>query len=134
MANDVSIHWRIEGTNRVRANLRRWAARFPEILDEDIGDFTQEKAQHLQRKAYPPERPGQTYKRTYNLKNSWVGRKIRAAVWVLENLAEYAGWVVDETLQAWMHRDRWWIFQDEVRPAPDLTRKLTKALEREIAK
>lgn len=122
------IRWRIEGANRVANNLRHWATKFPGVLNEEIGLFTINKAQELQRKAYPPERPGQKYVRTWRLKLGWLGRRIKPAVWSLENRTPYAGWVVDQRFQAWMHRGRWWIFQDEIRPIPDLTKKLTAAL------
>lgn len=129
---DVRIRWRIEGDNRVRNNLRRWAKQFPEVLDDIIGEFSQERAQHLRKKPYPPMRPGQTYVRTGRLGAGWSHERVKAAVYEVINLVEYAGWVVDEHFQAWMHRGRWWIFQDELRPAPDLTNKLTKALENVI--
>lgn len=129
---DAPIRWRIEGTNRVRADLRRYAKEFPEVLDGEIGRFTRAKAQELRQKAYPPPPPNSTYVRTGRLGASWGARKVRAAVWHLQNLVHYAGWVVDEHRQAWMHQGRWWLFQDVCRPAPDLTKQLTEALRRVI--
>lgn len=125
---DVTITWKIYGQRRVANDLRHWAREFPRVIDRTIGDFSRERAEHLRDKPYPPERMGQTYRRTFNLKRSWSHKRVKAAVWQILNLVEYAGWVVDEQYQAWMHRGRWWIFQKELRPAPDLTNKLTEAL------
>jgi hypothetical protein len=70
---------------------------------------------------YPPERPGQKYKRTFNLRRGWK-TQIRAPrtgfTMSTSNEVEYTHHVVgkpDLRLkaggkgQAWMHKGRWWI-------------------------
>ena len=66
------------------------------------------------RRAYPPERPGQRYQRTFNLGRSWDIRINPASITIYNRMA-YAGYVVGDGKgkgQAWMHRGRWWLARD----------------------
>ena len=56
-------------------------------------------------KWYPRERPGQTYVRTYNLRNSWYIKESNSD-WSrvqVGNTATYSPYVVGDAEQAWMH-------------------------------
>lgn len=57
---------------------------------------------------YPTTRPGQTYRRTYNLRFGWRvsnwGDKTKVKV---QNDVPYVPYVQGDELQAWMHKGRW---------------------------
>jgi hypothetical protein len=58
---------------------------------------------------YPRERPKQKYVRTYTLRNSWEVRATNSQ-WDRVNITNptpYAGYVVGDNDQAWMHAGRW---------------------------
>lgn len=65
---------------------------------------------------YPPERPGQKYKRTFRFKRSWNLAFVSDGL-LIENLTPYAGRVVGDEFgknQAWMHVGRWSLFRSVV--------------------
>lgn len=65
---------------------------------------------------YPPKRPGQRYRRTYNLRNNWKAEAIKGNKgYTISNRMRYAHYVVGDaygTGQAWMHKGRWPLFRD----------------------
>ena len=90
---------------------------------------------HLSVKPYPPERPGQRYKRTGNLKRSWEAG-VRGNVVYTKNAMPYAGYVVGDSAgqrQAWMHRGRWYVMRDMVEEkTPELKRMMVQMLTRQL--
>lgn len=61
---------------------------------------------------YPPERPGQTYVRTYTLRDGWSRPPVLQATpngleGRLGNETKYGPYVQGHDTQAWMHRGRW---------------------------
>lgn len=61
---------------------------------------------------YPPERPGQRYRRTGKLGGSWGTRQAGRLQRSIYNTAVYSVYVVgnaEGSGQAWMHRGRWWL-------------------------
>jgi hypothetical protein len=64
---------------------------------------------------YAPERPGQRYRRSYELRGGWgsaipefqaVGGLFEFEA-TLENPVEYASWVQEQGMQAQIHEGRW---------------------------
>jgi hypothetical protein len=84
---------------------------------------------------YPPERPGQRYKRTGRLGRSWKVSTRGQSV-IIENTAPYSGYVVGDGAgqrQAWMHRGRWWLMRDMVdEKRPELKRMMVQMLTRQL--
>ena len=70
---------------------------------------------------YPPERPGQRYRRTGNLKRGFYINQTDRGV-TIGNRMNYAGYVVGDGQgrgQAWMHKGRWYTMRsiiDKQRP------------------
>jgi len=67
---------------------------------------------------YPPERSGQTYRRTYKLRDAWKITKLVSGYTVTNNV-KYGRYVVGTPTgaiggggQAWMHVGRWLLFRD----------------------
>lgn len=64
---------------------------------------------------YPPERPGQRYRRTFKLRNSWKREQVLSGS-VLGKVSSqgvaYSRYVMDAERQAWMHQGRWKTVQD----------------------
>ena len=70
---------------------------------------------------YPPERPGQKYKRTMKLQRSWRATPVPDGARI-ENISGYASYVVgdhDGGGQAWMHLGRWWKAEGIIRNERD---------------
>ena len=123
----------INSYNRVANKLRRVASDGAEWLDDEVGSFAKKQRRALKGKPYPAKRPNQKYVRTGRLANSWSAKKRAAAQWTIQNSASYSGFVVGKTKQAWMHKDRWWIFEDEMAAAmPELTKELTARINEEL--
>lgn len=89
--------------------------------DDVLGQWARSRVD-LGQKRYPAERPGQRYRRTYQLRYGWRRRKPAPLSRLIENVASsrgrhYAGYVVGRK-QAWMHKGRWWValkvIQEEV--------------------
>lgn len=112
----------------MRNSLRRLAVEAVPIADKEVRTWAQDTRKALKATPYPPQRPGQTYKRTGRLANSFAVKKQGPAVYTLVNSAEYASFVIGEN-QAWMHKGRWYQFLEEVnKRTPALVKNLTKAL------
>ena len=86
-------------------------------------------------KAYPPERAGQKYVRSYRLRDSWAAEKARRAgasvVAAATNPTPYARWVVGTTDQAAVHQGRW---RTQRRIAEENTPRVRQALLRALAR
>ncbi len=77
-------------------------------------------------KPYPPERPGQRYKRTGALGRGW-GVTFNPASVTIHNRMGSSGYVVGDGRggrQAWMHKGRWWLFRDVVTAARPLLKTM----------
>lgn len=122
----------IRGSNRVRNSLRRLAADAPEIIDEDIREWSQDVRRSLKATKYPPRRPGQTYIRTGRLANSFAVDREGRGRYSLVNRAPYALYVIGDSRgqnQAWMHEGRWWTMRQEIEQyTPELVRRITASL------
>ena len=108
---------RVVGSTRVANNLRAAAA-----ASKNTSPITRRWAQMVRAKLkgtkYPPRRPGQRYKRTGRLANSWKVVAAGKNAWGIENNATgprgrvpYPSFVVGNAQgkgQAWMHKGRWW--------------------------
>lgn len=115
--------------NRVENKLRKSASKGADWLDDEVGDFARKQRRRLKNARYPAKRPGQAYVRTGRLANSWRAEKRANAQWTILNTAKYSGYVVGKSHQAWMHKGRWWIFEDEMKKAtPMLTTALSKRI------
>jgi hypothetical protein len=90
---------------------------------------------YLSVRPYPPERPGQRYKRTGRLGRSWKVSTRGQSV-IIENTAPYSGYVVGDGAgqrQAWFHRGRWWLMRDMVdEKRPELKRMMVQMLTRQL--
>lgn len=101
----------------VRKGLEALGDAVPKIGRQRIRTIMNRIVRRMQ--AYPPERPGQKYKRTGRLFYSWKIEEIGQGYRV-ENTAKrrgrgYAGYVVGNaygTGQAWMHKGRWLLVRD----------------------
>lgn len=83
-------------------------------LDDLIGELAEPTREVLQllkerMQEYPPERAGQRYDRTLDLKNGWDEFVILAGdrLGLLRNTVPYGHWVQSDAEQAWMHKGRW---------------------------
>jgi hypothetical protein len=119
--------------NRVENKLRRAASDGAKWLDDEVGEFSRKQRRRLKDARYPAKRPGQKYVRTGRLANSWRADKRADAQWTISNTAKYSGYVVGREKQAWMHKNRWWIFEDEMaKSTPELTKALAKRVVDEL--
>ena len=94
--------------------LQDLAAEIPKIGRLQIYRTSQEIVKRM--KIYPPTRFGQTYVRTYRLRDGWrIIRKTEGfAGYTIQNRTPYTKYVVGNAAgleQAWMHRGRWPIFR-----------------------
>jgi len=135
----------IRGDNRVRNNLRRMASNLLPMLDPALKEFTEQVAQDLTVKPYPPERAQQTYVRTGRLGKGWHATKIKTGVHAVQNVTRsragvnYPLFVIGDVRgrvsQRWMFQGRWWTFRQEVqRRAPKLTKKLMAVISKNFKK
>lgn len=72
------------------------------------------------RQFYPPERPGQRYRRTGKLGESWKQRQYGRYHVSFTNATPYAQYVVGDgegNKQAWMHTGRWWVAAERIASA-----------------
>jgi hypothetical protein len=74
------------------------------VLEGEWGPFL--RSMQLDLQEYPPELPNQKYKRTGNLKRSWMYAVLSPTSAEIGNVATYAGWVQGED-QAAIHVGRW---------------------------
>lgn len=123
---------RVVGSTRVANNMRAAAAASENTLPI-TKRWGQETRRKLKGKKYPPRRPGQRYRRTGLLANSWRSKVTGKNTISIENEASRRGrpypvFVIGDRAgkrQAWMHVGRWWIarevIDDEV---PELRRRI----------
>ena len=126
----------ITGQDTVTHALREAAAVLPRQVVNTTYDWAQlHVMRHLSVKPSPPERPGQRYKRTGNLKRSWEAG-VRGNVVYIKNARPYAGYVVGDSAgqgQAWFHRGRWYVMRDMVEEKkPELKRMMVQMLTRQL--
>ena len=126
----------ITGQDAVTHSLREAAAVLPRQVVNTTYDWAQlHVMRYLSVRPYPPERPGQRYKRTGRLGRSWKV-STRGQLVVIENTAPYSGYVVGDGAgqrQAWMHRGRWWLMRDMVdEKRPELKRMMVQMLTRQL--
>lgn len=113
-------------------NLDKWGRaldKSPEIVRDEVRDGAERGIDFLRREAakYPPERPGQRYKRTYRLQKGWFSSTTRErdsggrfatgdtmTMLTLSNPTPYGKWVQARSTQAWMHKGRWQTAEDVV--------------------
>jgi hypothetical protein len=113
----------LRGANELRNKLERLAA--------GLDDASTDALEHEIRgplSPYPPERPGQKYRRTYRLQHS-LGSYVRPlpseVQGVLTAAVSYAKWVINKGTQAWMHEGRWWTLQGEaIKLVPRILKRL----------
>lgn len=102
------------GQNAVANTLRTAAATGGKRVNNVTYQWAQQNVLSQYRRAYPPERPGQRYRRTGALGRNWDIRINPASITIYNRMA-YAGYVVGDGKgkgQAWMHRGRWWLARD----------------------
>lgn len=124
--------------DRVRNALRYLAAHIPELTDPIMRQWSQEQANALQARAYPPKLPNQKYKRTGLLGRRWEAKRQKPGIWSVINRAKqpkgkpYARYVVGDERgqhQAHIHQGRWWIAREVLEGnTADLTKRLSGAL------
>jgi len=120
------VNIELKGYNRVANRFRHLASKNASALDDEFEDFATKQRRRLKHGAYPAKRPNQKYVRTGRLANSWQATKRADSQWSIKNTAPYSGYVVGKKDQAWMHKNRWWVFEDEMKKStPELTKALT---------
>lgn len=129
MADALKTKVTVHGARRVAVKYRRLASKHPPFVDPPVKAWADDQARLLAVEPYPPERPGQTYVRTYTLPTGWIVQKIKAMSYAVVNTVEYAHWVVSEKYQAWMHKDRWWTAEEKM---DENKKALTEAIFDEI--
>ena len=107
----VTVH----GARRVANKYRRAASQHPSFVDPPVKKWAQDQVRMLIVEPYPPERPMQTYVRTYKLPTGWIMEKIKDMSYAIRNVVIYSHWVVAEKYQAWMHKGRWWTAEDKMK-------------------
>lgn len=124
----------VDGAGQLADRFSRIARESPGTFDKVVQRWAKRTANQLIKKAYPPTRPGQTYKRTRRLRRGWRSRRINSMEAEIFNETPYASYVVGDSQgqgQAWMHRGRWWLGADEVSAREP---ELVNMLENEIGK
>jgi hypothetical protein len=130
----MKVEFEMRGVNRVRNQLRALASAVPNITGPVVEKHTKDEAANLRNKPYPPMLPNQKYRRTGLLGRRFRAQRRGAGAWAVINRTEYALWVIKKGYQnRKYHEGRWWTIDDEMaRTMPELTRKLTRALETEL--
>jgi hypothetical protein len=131
---DVKVEFEARGYNRVRNQLRTLATAHPEITDKVMERHIKTQAANLRTKAYPPRLPNQKYIRTGKLGGAFRAQRRGRGSWAVINRTSYAVYVIKKGYQnRQYHAGRWWTIEDEMnRSMPELTRKLSTALEQEL--
>lgn len=115
------------GQNAVENKLRTAAATGQKRMNNVTYQWAQNNVMsQLLTKAYPAERPGQKYVRTYNLRRGWNIRINNASI-NIHNRMGYSGYVVGNSQggkQAWMHAGRWWLARDIITAARPLLKTM----------
>jgi len=106
--------------------LGRALDRFPDELAKETAKAQEQSIANMKTDlmAYPSQRYGTTYRRTYLLRSGWVGAPIitsstidsgfPAKVTSIENPVPYAGWVQRRSTQAYWNRGRWATVEDVI--------------------
>lgn len=115
----------------VRKGLEDLGAEIPKIGRLQIYQANQAVVRRM--KEYPPERPGQTYVRTYTLGGGWmITPNSSGTGYSVSNNTPYTKYVVGNAYgleQAWMHAGRWQLLRDV---AEDEVSKLPEPIINEI--
>ncbi len=81
---------------------------------------------------YPPTRPGQTYRRTFNLRFGWSvtdwGDRTKLKI---INAVPYVPYVQGDAEQAWMHKGRWRTISKVIE---DNTAAMMRAVDQAVAR
>lgn len=103
----IKLEFGVENAQEVAASLAL-VENLPVYLNPLIREWAgRTTSTHLYgMKNYAP--PRGDYRRTGQLGNSWGYRELSPGQFSFENKADYAGYVVGDEEQAWMHRGRWW--------------------------
>lgn len=92
---------------------------FPQIFNEEMKESSDQALGYLKSplEEYPPERSGQTYVRTFLLREGWITSSIdyqvvsSGFIATATNSTPYGPYVQGDPSsyphQAWMHQDRW---------------------------
>ena len=95
-----------------------------------VDEWVKRQRDRLQQKPYPPERPGQRYVRTFQLRDSWRQERQAESRWLITDLMSYSSYVVQRGEQAWMHEGRWWTAEETIEDDfPNLNMALAKRYE-----
>lgn len=132
----AGYEWHYQDVERLGDDLRQHSDSLPELADDVLYEWAQETRTALKRRGYPPKRPGQTYVRIGMLANKWAARREGRGVAVIFNQAAqkgntYPSYVIgdDQGRQAWMHKGRWWVANEEIAErVPGLDRKFDARL------
>lgn len=118
----------------VRQGLQNLRAEVPKIGRQRMFEAMQRIVVRMQK--YPPERPGQKYRRTFRFRAGWRINSIPDSPaqtgWQVTNVVPYAKYPVGNAYgegQAWMHVGRWNLFRDV---AEAEIGKLPKTIQNEV--
>ncbi len=134
----MSISYKIQGTNRVRNQLRTAAAMYPEISDPIIGKHAKSEQKRLRNKEYPSYLPHFTHTRKRffgGIAGSFSARRLALGKWTVKNSRPYAGYVIGKKGVQLTHKSfrRWWrmdeVLQSDI---PTLTKSLSIELEKRM--
>lgn len=126
----------ISSVNRVANWLRSFVVSLPHAVNEEAQEWGAQAVNELKMKAYPPQRAGSSYVRTFQMRQAWRLEKHSAGQFSIVNMARsrgrlYAHWVVG-LQQAWMHAGRWWQAMRVVeRLLPRLRLRIKNRIDRE---
>lgn len=132
----MTIKIEVRGLRELQAKIKKMFADNGQVityLNARLGSLV---SKALEDKPYPPERPGQTYRRTGNFGRSWLPRiKGRNTISIINPVKArgrfYANYVAGDK-QAWMHVGRWWtarkVAEDNIEQALTDTEKEAETL------
>ncbi len=120
----------VRNAKLVAKGLQNLRADIPKIAKNNIENVFKRAVKQM--KEYPPERPNQTYIRTYEFKNSWqiipMATGFKVTNTATRRGTRYPFYVVGDAVgqgQAWMHVGRWLLFRDvldfEMTKLPNIT-------------
>ncbi len=136
----IEVNFTMQGSNRVRNQLRTIAALHPELTDPVIEKHVKKESARMRKEPYPPKLPNQKYVRTGTLGRSFRAQHVKLGMWQIINRAtnprgrQYAAWVIKKGFQnKQYHLGRWWTIEEKLQKnMPILTKKLSIMLEREL--
>lgn len=134
MTNEVIIN--IRGFEQTDQDLIKVTPLVEKDTEEVIRVWGQQERAKLKSTPYPARRPGQRYIRTGGLGRSWAFNKLSKGHFALVNSRLYSSFVVG-LKQAWMHVNRWWIAEEEIKEdvaqiKPMLLRRYQETLDRNL--